>query len=226
MVTMEAYESIEKMTSGDWYVATGAERERVAQQAAMYAHEFNQLGPTDPKRSAEIVKAWLSPESGQCTIKAPAIIEYGFNTTIAEHAFINFGVTILDIAPVTIGARSMLGPNCSLLTAGHPVDDWQMRSGGWENGSPISIGQDTWLGGNVTVVGGVSIGDRCVIGAGAVVTKDIPDDCIAVGNPARVIRKRDKSRYERTQLPEGAPLDAFGILPEGPKESEGPESSE
>lgn len=207
------FESIEKMTSGDWYVATGAEREEVAQKTALLFHEYNQIGPTDPARTDEILKTVLNPASGTCTIKAPAIIEYGFNTTIGEHVFINFGLTILDIAPVRIGARSMLGPNCQLFTAGHPVDDWEMRSGGWENGAPISIGKDTWLGGNVTVVGGVSIGDRCVIGAGAVVTKDIPDDSIAVGNPARVVRKRDDSRLERSQLPEGVSVDALGILP-------------
>ncbi|ANE02895.1 sugar O-acetyltransferase [Corynebacterium crudilactis] len=208
------FESIERMTSGEWYLATGGKREELAQKAALLFHEYNQIGPTHPERSAEILATILNPHSGNCTIKAPAIIEYGFNTTIGEHVFINFGLTILDIAPVRIGARSMLGPNCQLLTASHPVDDWQMRSGGWENGSPIMIGEDTWLGGNVTVVGGVRIGDRCVIGAGAVVTKDIPDDSIAVGNPARVIRKRDDAYAERTQLPENAPVDAFGVLPE------------
>lgn len=211
---MVAMDSFENMTNGEWYLATGEEIQERSHKAALLFHEYNQIGPTNPTRSAEILREWLHPDSGECTIKAPAIIEYGVNTTIAEHVFINYGVTILDIAPVSIGARSMLGPQCHLLTAGHPVDDWQMRSGGWENGSPISIGEDTWLGGNVTVVGGVSIGDRCVIGAGAVVTKDIPDNSIAVGNPARVIRKRDDSRLERTQLPADVPLDALGIIPE------------
>ena len=206
------YESIEWMTGGNWYLATGAHRQEVADRAALLAHEFNQLGPTNPQRSTEIIKELLNPASGQCTIKAPAIIEYGFNTTIGEHVFINFGLTILDIAPVHIGARSMLGPNCQLYTAGHPVHDWEMRSGGWENGKPITIGEDVWLGGNVTVVGGVSIGDRCVIGAGTVVTKDIPADSIAVGNPARVLKKRDIKKLERDQLPPNAPVDAFGVL--------------
>lgn len=206
------YESLEWMTGGEWYLATGTKRQEAADQAALLIHEFNQLGPTNPQRSVEIIKELLNPASGKCTIKAPAIIEFGQNTTIGENVFINFGLTILDIAPVSIGARSMFGPNCQLYAAGHPVNDWEMRSGGWENGKPINIGEDVWLGGNVTVVGGVSIGDRCVIGAGSVVTKDIPADSIAVGNPARVIKKRNPDQLERRELPPGAPVDAFGVF--------------
>ena len=208
------YASFDRMSSGKWYLAVSDELGDLAGRAALLYHEYNQLGPTNPQRSGEILRELLNPASGQCTIKAPAIIEYGINTTIGEGVFINFGLTILDIAPVHIGARSMLGPNCQILTAGHPVDDVEMRSGGWENGAPVHIGEDVWLGGGVTVVGGVSIGDRAVIGAGAVVTRDIPADAIAVGNPARVIRMRDETRLERADLPDGVPVDALAALRE------------
>nr|WP_245802139.1 sugar O-acetyltransferase [Corynebacterium pacaense] len=201
------------MSSGQWYIPGSAELRRIAGRAAELGHEYNQIGPTDPERSGVILREWINPDSGHCVIKAPAIIEYGLNTTIGEGVFINFGLTILDICPVTIGARSMLGPNCQLLTAGHPVNDVEMRRGGWENGAPITIGEDVWFGGGVIVVGGVTIGDRAVIGAGAVVTRDIPADAIAVGNPARVIRMRDDAHQERTELPEGVPVDAWGALP-------------
>lgn len=202
------------MSSGKWYLAVSDELGNIAGNAARLYHEYNQIGPTNPERSRELLRDLLNPASGDCTIKAPAIIEYGINTTIGEDVFINFGLTILDIAPVTIGARSMLGPNCQILTAGHPVHDVEMRRGGWENGAPVTIGEDVWLGGGVTVVGGVSIGDRAVIGAGAVVTRDVPADSIAVGNPARVIRMRDEDNLERTQLPDDVPVEALATLRE------------
>ena len=202
------------MSSGKWYLAVSDELGNIAGNSARLYHEYNQIGPTNPERSRELLRDLLNPASGDCTIKAPAIIEYGINTTIGEDVFINFGLTILDIAPVTIGARSMLGPNCQILTAGHPVHDVEMRRGGWENGAPVTIGEDVWLGGGVTVVGGVSIGDRAVIGAGAVVTRDIPADSIAVGNPARVIRMRDEDNLERTQLPDDVPVEALATLRE------------
>ena len=202
------------MSSGKWYLAVSDELGNIAGNSARLYHEYNQIGPTNPERSRELLRDLLNPASGDCTIKAPAIIEYGINTTIGEDVFINFGLTILDIAPVTIGARSMLGPNCQILTAGHPVHDVEMRRGGWENGAPVTIGEDVWLGGGVTVVGGVSIGDRAVIGAGAVVTRDVPADSIAVGNPARVIRMRDEDNLERTQLPDDVPVEALTTLRE------------
>lgn len=202
------------MSSGKWYLAVSDELGNIAGNSARLYHEYNQIGPTNPERSRELLRDLLNPASGDCTIKAPAIIEYGINTTIGEDVFINFGLTILDIAPVTIGARSMLGPNCQILTAGHPVHDVEMRRGGWENGAPVTIGEDVWLGGGVTVVGGVSIGDRAVIGAGAVVTRDVPADSIAVGNPARVIRMRDEDNLERTQLPDDVPVEALATLRE------------
>lgn len=206
------FAGFDQMSSGKWYLAISDELGEISGRAAELFHEYNQIGPTDPERSREILRHWLNPASGECTIKAPAIIEYGINTTIAEDVFINFGLTILDICPVTIGARSMLGPNCQILTAGHPVNDHEMRRGGWENGAPVHIGEDVWLGGGVIVVGGVTIGDRAVIGAGAVVTRDIPADSIAVGNPARVIRMRDQQNLERHELPAGVPVEALTAL--------------
>ena len=91
-----------------------------------------------------------------------------------------------------IGDRALIGPNCQLITVGHPVDDVQRRRDAWEQAAPIHIGEDAWLGAGVTVLPGVTIGARSVIGAGSVVTRSIPDDAVAVGNPARVIRDISK----------------------------------
>jgi len=95
----------------------------------------------------------------------------------------------LDVNTVTFGECVLIGPNCSFYTAEHPLDP-ALRKEGWESGRPIKVGDNVWFGGNVTVLPGVTIGDNAVIGAGSVVTKDIPADCIAVGNPCRVMRKR------------------------------------
>lgn len=123
--------------------------------------------------------------------------EFGKNITIEDHLYINFGCVILDCAEVTIGAHALLGPNIGLYAVNHAADAEERISGGC-SGKPIRIGKNVWLGGNVKVLAGVTIGDNAIIGAGSIVTKDIPPDVIAVGNPCRVIRKitaADKTDY-------------------------------
>lgn len=114
--------------------------------------------------------------------------EFGKNITIEDHVYINFGCVILDCAEVTIGAHALLGPNIGLYAVNHAADAEERISGGC-SGKPIRIGKNVWLGGDVKVLAGVTIGDNTIIGAGSIVTKDIPPDVIAVGNPCRVIRK-------------------------------------
>lgn len=115
----------------------------------------------------------------------------------------------MDSAEVRIGDRSLIGPNCQLITVSHPVDDPEMRRGGWEQARPITIGEDVWLATNVTGLPGITIGDRAVIGAGALVNRDIPADALAVGTPARVLRQLDPDRGERDQLPAEAPVNPW-----------------
>lgn len=123
--------------------------------------------------------------------------EFGKNITIEDHVYINFGCVILDCAEVTIGAHALLGPNIGLYTVNHAADAEERISGGC-SGKPIRIGKNVWLGGDVKVLAGVTIGDNAIIDAGSIVTKDIPPDVIAVGNPCRVIRAitpADKTDY-------------------------------
>ena len=123
--------------------------------------------------------------------------------------FINFGATILAQAPVTLGDGVMIGPNCSLITVGHPVNDHEMRRGGWEIAKPISVGANTWFGANVTVMPGVTIGENCVIGACALVTRDIPDNSLVLGQPGRVVRQlTGTDNLERLDL--DGPVEGFG----------------
>lgn len=123
--------------------------------------------------------------------------EFGKNITVEDHVYINFGCVILDCAEVTIGAHALLGPNIGLYAVNHAADAEERISGGC-SGKPIRIGKNVWLGGDVKVLAGVTIGDNTIIGAGSIVTKDIPPDVIAVGNPCRVIRAitpADKTDY-------------------------------
>lgn len=114
--------------------------------------------------------------------------EFGKNITICDNVYINFGCIILDCSEVTIGSHTLLGPNIGLYAANHSTDATERINGGCY-GKPIHIGNNVWLGGDVKVLQGVTIGDNTIIGAGSIVTKDIPDNVIAVGNPCKVIRK-------------------------------------
>lgn len=123
--------------------------------------------------------------------------EFGKNITIGDNVYINFGCIILDCSEVTIGSHTLLGPNIGLYAANHSTDATERINGGCY-GKPIHIGNNVWLGGDVKVLQGVTIEDNTIIGAGSIVTKDIPDNVIAVGNPCKVIRKiteEDKTDY-------------------------------
>lgn len=125
--------------------------------------------------------------------------EFGKNITIGDNVYINFGCIILDCAEVTIGSNTLLGPNIGLYAANHSTDATERINGGCY-GKPIHIGNSVWLGGDVKVLAGVSIGDNSIIGAGSVVTKNIPSNVIAVGNPCKVIREitdKDKTEYSK-----------------------------
>ena len=121
-------------------------------------------------------------------VRPPLYVDYGHRVTLGAGVFINFGATLLDVAPIRIGAHTQIGPNVQLLTPTHPLDAAERRAG-WESAEPITIGENVWLGGGVIVCPGVTIGDNTVVGAGAVVTRDLPAGVVAVGNPARVIKE-------------------------------------
>ena len=131
----------------------------------------------------------------------PFYCDYGSHIEVGENFFANYNCTILDVAPVKIGDNVLFGPNVSLYTAGHPLHPVS-RNSAYEYGISITIGDNVWLGGNVVVTPGVHIGNNVVIGAGSVVTKDIPDNMVAAGNPCRVIREiteEDKKYYYKNR---------------------------
>jgi len=130
----------------------------------------------------------LIPHAGAgLWMQPPFYCDYGYNMDIGEKVFFNFNCIVLDVAPVTIGSRTLFGPNVQVYTAMHPID-YKERASGLEYSKPIVIGEDIWIGGSAVICPGVTIGDRTIIGAGSVVTRDIPADVFAAGNPCKVIR--------------------------------------
>ena len=149
-------------------------------------YDFNFSRPSEGDKRKNILKS-LFAKYNNTHIEPPFQCDMGNNISFGKGGFINYGVKILDIAPVTIGEYVLIAPNVVLATVDHPIDLAE-RVKPYACGEPITIGDNVWLGAGAIVLGGVTIGDRSVIGAGSVVTKDIPNDVIAVGNPCRVIK--------------------------------------
>lgn len=164
----------------------GLSEERLENKKKIY--EFNRCEPEEMQRSQELLKQILGKTGENVWIEAPFHCDYGYNIEVGENFFANYNLVILDVGKVKIGKNVQFAPNVAIYTAGHPVHP-DSRNSGYEYGIDITIGDNVWLGGNTVVMPGVHIGNNVVIGGGSVVTKDIPDDVIAVGNPCRVLRK-------------------------------------
>lgn len=150
--------------------------------------EYNRLDPGMAERREEMLRGLLGKTGDNFLIEQPFLCDYGYNIEIGENFYSNVNCVILDEAAVRFGNNVFVGPNCAFYTAEHPLDAG-LRGSGLEFARPITVGSDVWIGGNVVVLPGVTIGDGCVIGAGSVVTRDIPAACLAFGNPCRIIRK-------------------------------------
>lgn len=160
-------------------------------------YEYNRLPPARKAERAAILRRLLGKTGKEFVIEQPFFCDYGYNIEIGENFFMNVNGVILDGAKVTFGDDVFIAPNCGFYTAGHPLDAGQ-RKQGLEYAYPITIGNGVWIGAHVCVMPGVKIGDNTVIGGGSVVTKDIPANVVAVGNPCRVIRaitEADKEKY-------------------------------
>ena len=185
----------EKMLGGHIYDACNPEvlSELFATQDAVF--EYNQIRPTDHALRTEKIKQILGKTGERVIINQPFHCDYGSNISVGEDFFANFNLTVLDEAPVTIGNNCFIGPNVGLYTACHPTDP-VARNSRQEWAEPITIGHNVWIGGGVTVLPGVTIGDNVTIGAGSVVAKDIPSNCVAVGNPCRPVKWLEESEQD------------------------------
>ncbi|MCM4158520.1 sugar O-acetyltransferase [Antarcticibacterium flavum] len=178
----------EKMLAGELYdpLDKGLVEERL--RTRLLLKELNDTGEDQPQKRKETLMKLLPGAAKDLWLQPPFYCDYGANIITGEKVFFNFNCVVLDVMQVKIGSRSMFGPNVQIYTATHPLDHNE-RSSGVEYAKPIEIGEDVWVGGSAVICPGVKIGDRSVIGAGSVVTKDIPADVFAAGNPCRVIRK-------------------------------------
>lgn len=176
----------ERMLVGDPYI-TDSEilGDQAHSQDRMVA--YNSSAPGDPKLRRRLLEELLESVGEDTEIRPPFYFDYGTRITIGARCFANFGLTALDVAPITIGDDVQIGPYVQLLTPTHPVEPGPRRDK-WEAARPITIGDNVWLGGGVIVLPGVTIGADTVVGAGSVVTKDLPAGVLALGNPARVVR--------------------------------------
>ena len=153
---------------------------------------------TEPQKRREIIRELFAEAPEDVCVKPPFFCDYGCNTRVGKHFYAGYDCAFLDCGRITIGDHVMLGPKVALYAVNHPMDP-TVRDTGLEYGCPITIGSHVWIGGSTTVCPGVTIGSNVVIGAGSVVVHDIPDNCLAVGNPARVVRyfgEEDKIYWE------------------------------
>jgi maltose O-acetyltransferase len=149
--------------------------------------EFNARGATEVDVRRQLLTRLLGRIGDDVVIRPPVYFDYGVYTTIGSRTFLNYGAVILDVGRVDIGADVQIGPNVQLLTPTHPMDARERRAG-WEAQKPVVVASGVWLGGGVIVCPGVTIGEDSVVGAGSVVTRDVPPRVFAAGNPCRVIR--------------------------------------
>lgn len=178
----------ERMLAGDLYIADDPDNERLARRGLALADAYHGAEVAADPGARAILADLLGTLGEDAYVKPPLFVDYGEGVHIGARTFVNYNLTALDVASITIGQDCQIGPNVQLLTPTHPVEP-QPRRDKLEAAQPIVIGDNVWLGGGVIVCPGVTIGENSVVGAGAVVTRDIPANVVAVGNPARVIKQ-------------------------------------
>ena len=191
----------ERMVQGALYNPADPQLQALAQKGRLAMERYNQLSRTEVAQRRQILAETLGEIGEKCHIESPFRVDYGCNIYLGERFYANFDCIMLDVAPIRIGANVMFGPRVSLYTATHPLDSG-VRNRVVEYGKPITIGDGCWLGGNVVVNPGVTIGENTIIASGAVVTKNIPANVIAGGNPCRIIRElteQDRIEWEQQE---------------------------
>ena len=181
----------EKMINGELYNAEDKNLKDGRIKCKLLCQRYNNLAYDEFEERKTLIKRILGKTGEKYFIEQPFICDYGCNIEIGENFYSNHNLTILDCASVTFGKNVFIGPNCNFYTAEHPLDV-ETRNKGLEYAKPIKIGNNVWIGGSVTILSGVTVGNNAVIGAGSVVTKNIDDNCIAAGIPAKVIKRIKK----------------------------------
>ena len=177
----------QKMLDGELYDPLDKQLSDERLRTRLLIKELNDTREDETENRARVLKELIPNAGAGLWLQPPFYCDYGTNMKVGERVFFNFNCVVLDVTYVTIGSRTLFGPNVQVYTATHPLDHRE-RASGVEYAKPIVIGEDVWVGGSAVICPGVTIGDRTIIGAGSVVTRDIPADVFAAGNPCRVIR--------------------------------------
>lgn len=188
----------EKMHSGKLYLPSDPDLQKEQLACLDMLYDFNHTRPTELELRQSLLERMFAEIGEGCYIEPPLQANWaGRNVHFGKSIYANFGLTLVDDTDIYVGDYTMFGPNVVIATAGHPILP-ELRAKAYQYNSSVHIGKNCWLGAGVLVMPGISIGDNSVIGAGSVVTKDIPANVIAVGNPARVLREigeRDREYY-------------------------------
>lgn len=177
----------EKQQAGELYNSNDRELVNERITAKKLCMDYNATPYNDFQKRERLLERLIAFKGENTCIEPNFFCDYGYNIVMGDNFYANHNCVILDCAEVVFGDNVFIGPNCGFYTAEHPMDA-ETRNQGLESARPIKIGSDVWIGGNVTVLPGVTIGDNVVIGAGSVVTKDIPSGCVAVGNPCKPVK--------------------------------------
>ena len=177
-----------KMQSGEVYDAVEANIIALLNAVKTRVAAFNAISPVDYTAKEAALRNLLGHCGDNPSVNQPFYCDYGINISVGNNFFANFGLTILDEAPVSFGDNVFIGPGCGFYTPCHPTDI-EARNAMMQWAKPITVGNNVWIGGNCTILPGVTIGDGCTIGAGSVVVSDIPAGTVAVGNPCRPVKK-------------------------------------
>ncbi len=194
----------DKMLNQEYYIPWDKELTEERERAKDLLFEFNNLKPSKRDERNKIIRELFGSTGENIWIESPFSCDYGYNITVGNNFYTNTNCTILDCAKITIGNNVLIGPNVSFYTPNHAFDADE-RNIGFEKSLPISIGDNVWISGSVTIVPGVTIGNNTIIGAGSVVTKDVPANVIAAGVPCKVIRpmtEQDKLGLETAVKPD------------------------
>lgn len=191
----------EKMKKGMLYVDIGEGLDEERERCKELLYDYNHTRPSEKTKRKDILKELLGDMGDGIWIEPPVNMAYGKNVHIGNYFYANFNLVIVDDIDVYIGEHVMIAPNVTITPTGHPVDP-DLRKPGTQFSIPVRIGNNVWIGSNAVILPGVTIGDNSVIGAGSVVTHDIPKNVVAVGNPCRVLREineRDKEFYYKNR---------------------------
>lgn len=177
----------EKMKAGEWTDVSSPEIVVPNDRVARLMRDFNATGTDEPERWRAALKKLLPNAHPTAVVKPPFICDFGTEIFLGENTFVNYNCTFLDGADIRIGARTLIGPDVRIYTPNHPMDYMERRKP-IDRYSPVTIGEDCWIGGGSVICPGVAIGDRVVVAAGSVVVHDVPDDVLVAGNPAQIKR--------------------------------------